>query len=137
MVSASYIGPLPPPSILRQYDEICPGCAKELVSAFREEGNHRRALESKMVEANIDGMRRQFAEARIGQIFAFILSLAFLFTGAYTAIRGHSWVGGFLGAMGIGSIPNIHESYRLFVLELWHSTCSNNSLGNLRFLLTT
>lgn len=49
-------------------------------------------------------MRRQFTEARIGQIFAFVLSLAFLFTGAYTAIRGQSWVGGVLGAMGIATI---------------------------------
>lgn len=104
MVSTSYQGPLAPPSILRQYNEICPGCAERRVSAFEAEGNHRRALELKAVDANIEGMRRQFTEARIGQIFAFILSLAFLFTGAYTAIRGQSWVGGVLGSMGIATI---------------------------------
>ncbi len=57
-----------------------------------------------MVEANIQGMHSEFAEARLGQIFAFILSIAFLITGAYTAIRGQPWVGGVLGTMGIGSI---------------------------------
>lgn len=57
-----------------------------------------------MAEANVDAMRRQFAEARLGQVLAFAISIAFLATGAYVAINGQPWVGGILGTMGLSTI---------------------------------
>ena len=103
-LSQSFSGPLPPPAILKQYDEICPGCAERMIVMFENEANHRRQLEDRMVDANLEVMRSQFSEAKRGQVFAFIISLAFLVVGAYTAVKGQPWVGGILGTMGLSSI---------------------------------
>lgn len=70
----------------------------------RTEGEHRRIMESKVLDANIEAMRRQFAEARWGQVFAFIIALAFVFVGAYVIVRGHPWPGTILGGVGLGGI---------------------------------
>jgi uncharacterized membrane protein len=69
-----------------------------------QEGIHRKEIEKTITDANVDSMRRQFREARWGQVLAFLISLAFLITGAYTAINGQPWVGGVLGTMGLSSI---------------------------------
>lgn len=68
------------------------------------QGNHRRAVELKMADAAVEDMRRGYGEARMGQVCALIISLAFLVTGAYVAIHGQPWVGGVLGSMGLGGI---------------------------------
>jgi len=52
----------------------------------------------------VEEMRRNFMQARIGQICAFVVSLGFLSTGAYVSVSGQPWVGALLGAMGIGGI---------------------------------
>jgi len=38
-------GPLPPPSMLKAYDEIMPGLAKTIVSQFEKDLQHRRKFE--------------------------------------------------------------------------------------------
>jgi hypothetical protein len=68
------------------------------------QGEHRREIERKMAEASIEGMRRGFREARVGQIFAFLISLAFLGTGAYVAIEGQPGAGTALSGMGLSGI---------------------------------
>lgn len=100
----SFSGPLPPPAVLRQYEEICPGCADRLIKAFEAEGSHRREIETRMVDSNIESARSQFREARLGQILAFLISVAFLIAGSYTALSGHPWIGGIFGTMGLSSI---------------------------------
>jgi uncharacterized membrane protein len=68
------------------------------------QGNHRRAMEVRMAEASIKEMRRSFTEARMGQVCALLISLAFLIVGAYVSIHGQPWVGGILGTMGLSGI---------------------------------
>lgn len=69
-----------------------------------KEGDHRREVEQKMTNANIEAMRRTFREARWGQMLAFLISGAFLLVGAYVAVQGQPWVGGVLGTMGLSTI---------------------------------
>jgi uncharacterized membrane protein len=68
------------------------------------EGEHRRALENKSLEASIEGMRRQFAEGRLGQIFAFSIAVIFVFLGAYVTLHGQPWPGAIFGGVGLGGI---------------------------------
>ena len=103
-VSASLTGPLPHPNILKLYEEVCPGCAERIIAMAEQEGDHRRDMEERMVDANIGAMQSTFKEGRLGQLFAFGISLAFLLVGAFVAIRGQPWVGGILGSMGLGSV---------------------------------
>ena len=41
MASASFTGPLPPPGMLRAYDDVVPGLAKRIASTREREQEHR------------------------------------------------------------------------------------------------
>ena len=99
-----FVGPLPPPGILEQYEKICPGTAQRIIDAAHAEGLHRQKLESQSLDANIEAMRRQFAEARLGQVFALIIAITFVVVGGYVAIKGQPWSGTILGGVGLGGI---------------------------------
>lgn len=103
-METSFAGPLPPPGILKGYEESCPGAAERIIHMAEAQGDHRRAIEVKMTDAAVEEMRRGFGEARVGQICALLISLAFLFVGAYVSIHGQPFVGGVLGTMGLSGI---------------------------------
>ncbi len=45
--SVAYSGPIPPPSMLREYEDVCPGSAKLLIENFDRQSKHRQSLESR------------------------------------------------------------------------------------------
>jgi uncharacterized membrane protein len=100
----SYAGSLPPARLLKGYEEACLGAAERVIAMAEVQGNHRRAMEVRMAEASVEEMRRAFTEARVGQLCALAISLAFLVVGAYVSIHGQPWVGGILGTMGLSGI---------------------------------
>jgi uncharacterized membrane protein len=97
-------GPLPPPELLEHYEQICPGIGERMMEMVRVEGEHRRQMESSIFSADCESMRRQFSEARLGQIFAFIIALAFVAVGGFLVDRGHPISGTLLGGGGLGGI---------------------------------
>jgi uncharacterized membrane protein len=99
-----FVGPLPPPGILEQYEKISPGAAARIMDAAHAESVHRQTLESTALNANIEAMRRQYAEARVGQAFALIIALAFVMVGGYVSTHGQPWSGTILGSIGLGGI---------------------------------
>ncbi|WP_083797466.1 DUF2335 domain-containing protein [Dethiosulfovibrio peptidovorans] len=40
--SVRFSGPLPPPSVLEEYEAVCPGAAQDIVDMMKEEGRARR-----------------------------------------------------------------------------------------------
>lgn len=52
-------GPIPPPSILQDYEVVIPGAAERLIKAFEDESTHRRAMEKFKLEADVDARDRQ------------------------------------------------------------------------------
>jgi uncharacterized membrane protein len=55
-----------------------------------QQGEHRRNMEQRALEAQIEGMHRQFDEARRGQVFAFCVAVLFLAGGTYTISHGQA-----------------------------------------------
>jgi uncharacterized membrane protein len=47
-----FSGPLPPPEILAQYNEIVPGAAERILKMAEEQSAHRRGLEDKTIRRN-------------------------------------------------------------------------------------
>jgi uncharacterized membrane protein len=47
ITETNFSGPTPPPSILRQYEEIYPGATKIIFDQFAKQGDHRRTLEDR------------------------------------------------------------------------------------------
>src|ERR1041385_2142023 len=80
---SSYSGPIPPPNHLAQYEKMIPGIAKRFLEEPRLEAEQRRALENKMVDAQINLGNR-------GQVMACILASTCV-VGSFAAIfSGHS-----------------------------------------------
>ena len=65
-VSASFEGPLPPPTVLADYDKVFQGCAERIVAMAESQSAHRQELEKTVVSGNVAAERR-------GQNYAFIL----------------------------------------------------------------
>lgn len=101
---SSFIGPLPPPSLLKGYEEVCPGAAKQIIEMAQAQSAHRRQTENDMHAAMVEDMRRSYQENRRGQICAVIVVLAFLVAGVYVAVSGHPWPGALLGGLGGGGV---------------------------------
>lgn len=65
---ASFSGPIPPPSMLAEYDDVNDGLANRIVSMAEEQQSHRHELEAKSVAAAINSETR-------GQNYALSVSL--------------------------------------------------------------
>ncbi len=60
-------GPLPSPELLRQYELIRVGIADEFIQQFKAEASHRRELENKALDSDIEERRALLALAQQGQ----------------------------------------------------------------------
>lgn len=52
-----FAGPLPHPEVLAKYNDAFRGCAERIVKMAEEQASHRRGLEAKAVQSNIDRER--------------------------------------------------------------------------------
>lgn len=84
--SKFFSGPLPPPDLLKQYDEIVPGCAKTLIDQFVAQGDHRRMLEKSVILSDV-------SRANWGLIAGFTLALIGVIGSLYIMSTGKTTVG--------------------------------------------
>ncbi len=96
-VSERWTGPLPRPDDLRGYDEVVPGSAQDIVTAFKEQGEHRRKQENRVV------LHREI-RSYIGQTMGFIIAIAFLLVSAWLINGGHELAGAALGTLDLGAL---------------------------------
>jgi uncharacterized membrane protein len=61
--------PLPPPHILEAYQKLVPTFAERMLAMAEKEGDHRRALEHKYVEAEIENKKEEIRQAHIEASF--------------------------------------------------------------------
>lgn len=97
-------GLLPPPSMLRGYEEAIPGSARQIMEMAHDETRHRRELERKEAEAGLEAIRRQFDEGARAQTFALLVCLGFLSVAAYALFLNAPWVAGLFGIGGLSGI---------------------------------
>lgn len=80
---SAYSGPIPPPDLLRQFDEVYPGAAKQILGDFVEESAHRRSMERKIVGTE------SFKEV-FGAIFAGLIGMTGVGGGVWLTHEGRS-----------------------------------------------
>ena len=95
--SESFSGPLPPPSLLQQYDNIVPGAAKIIFDKFEQQSNHRVKIESSVVTA---ANRKEL----LGLVLGFIIAMTTILGGIYTVLQGYTFLGGGLSFTGLALI---------------------------------
>lgn len=77
IASWDYSGPLPPPELLARYDDVCSGGAERIFRQFEKQSEHRQAMERQVLNAEQDRQRADAATVRLGQVFAFLIVIAF------------------------------------------------------------
>lgn len=83
-------GPLPPPDLLRQYQEIQPDFPERILRLTEQEAEHRRSVTRNVIR--IEG-----AEVILGQIFGLFIALSALGVSAYLAVHGAQTVASIIG----------------------------------------
>lgn len=99
-----FSGPVPPPNLLMQYEQISPGLANRMVLMAERESSHRQQIEVKIVDSHCADQTAFHVEVKRGQVLATAITIFAIAAGAYTANQGHEIAGGILGAAGIGGI---------------------------------
>jgi len=87
--------------MLRAYEERMPGSGQLILQSFKEEGEHRRAMERSVLDAEIQDTKAGRVEARIGQICGFLIGICGLLVCGWVAVSSASphgvWAGSVLG----------------------------------------
>lgn len=92
-----FSGPLPPPQLLKGYNDAFAGCAERVVAMAERQSAHRQELEKKIIESNCEAQTR-------GQWFAFILALVVIGGGVYLLAQGKSLEGFSAIIIALGSL---------------------------------
>ena len=95
--SASFSGPLPPPRMLRAYDEVLPGMADRIVTLTERQTDHRISTESILAKASVRSWT-------IGQYLGFSYSIGALVGTAYVAVNGNTAIAILILSTGVAGI---------------------------------
>jgi uncharacterized membrane protein len=96
----AYSGPLPPPEILARFDAVVPGAAERILKMAEEQAAHRKDLERKLVESDIE-------RSKWGQALGFLIAIAGLAASAAIAIYGSAVAGSILGVGTLASLVGV------------------------------
>jgi uncharacterized membrane protein len=95
-IEAHWCGPLPPPAILKGYQQIDPTFPERIVRLAETEADHRRTLEDKVITAEIASTRR-------GQHATVILCLGLFGLAGYAAHLGQDIAASLFGIAAVVS----------------------------------
>jgi len=95
-----YAGPLPHPSLLKQYDDVVPGAAERIIGLLEEQSRHRMYLEKTVI---VGDNRR----ANWGLISGWSIAVLFLITSAMLILAGYGAYGTVLGAVDLVALVTV------------------------------
>lgn len=85
--ASSFSGPIPPPELLKGYNEVVKDGAERIVIMAEKQSNHRMKLEDHAI-------REELKQSRLGQVFGFVLGIVGLLLAAILAILDHETIAG-------------------------------------------
>jgi uncharacterized membrane protein len=80
---ASFSGPLPPPTLLAQYNDVIPNGADRIMAMAERQSAHRERLEARVVDGNVANQTR-------GSYFAFMVMMVAILSGFYLIHEGRN-----------------------------------------------
>jgi len=95
-----FSGPLPPPDLLKHYDEIQNGFAERIIKMAEQDAEHTRDMQRRILEA-------KKSEVSLGQIFGFLIGVIALICGTVAAINDQPVVGALIGSGGVLGLVSI------------------------------
>lgn len=97
MEISRHTGPLPSPRQLELYKNVMPDLPERIVRMAEKEGDHRRAMETKLVRGNLNIKER-------GQWFGLIIAIFILSLSGFLIWNGFSIPGSIIGVGGVASL---------------------------------
>lgn len=88
--ASSFSGPIPPPELLKGYNEVIKDGAERIVIMAEKQSSHRMQLEDHAI-------KEELKQSRLGQVFGFILGIVGLVLAAILAILDHEAIAGIFG----------------------------------------
>lgn len=95
--AAAFSGPIPPPTMFGQYDQVLPGSAGRIMQMAENEQAHRIAWEGKCLEIAAGEVSR-------GQWMGFAVSILCIGGTIWLALLGHYWPAVVLGGAGAANL---------------------------------
>ena len=102
--AASYSGPLPPPSMYREYEEVLPGAADRILTMAEKDQDGRQKWEQQALDNADRGLWR-------GQCYGFIIALVSVSASVYLAAQGHGATLAVAVLLGGGGIAGLLGSF--------------------------
>lgn len=93
--SMMFGGPIPPPSLLAEYNKVIPGLAEKIVGWTEQQRDHRQGLERQQVAASQQRLGR-------GQIIGGGVAFFGLALAAIVGIFGNPWTAGIIAIVSVG-----------------------------------
>lgn len=96
----SFRGPLPPPAMLLQYNQVLPGAAERIFRLTEKEQEHRHRTQN-------DALLGAVSRDRRGQWMGFCIALVVLIMAAFFAYRGSTWFAGTLATLDLVGLTTV------------------------------
>ena len=97
---SGFSGPIPPPQILQQYNNIVPDAAERIIHMAEKQSDHRMGLERKVVDSNI-------LKSYLGMIIAAGIAVYGLYIAKEISINGNPWAAGIIAALDLGGLISV------------------------------
>lgn len=97
---SSFSGPLPPPEILKKFDELVPGSAERIIKMAEGQFAHRTELERQVISSDIQ-------RSKWGQILGFVVAIVGLLSSVIVSIYGGQIAGSVLGGGTLVSLVSV------------------------------
>ncbi len=98
--ASSFSGPLPPPSILSEYNDIIINGAERIMKMAENQSSHRIELEKHAI-------KEELRQSKNGQYFGFILAILGMIIALFLAYLGHEIVAGIFGTTTIVGLVTV------------------------------
>ena len=98
--SQYYSGPIPPPAVLKELEQITPGAAERIIKMAEKQQDHRHEIEKIVVRS---GSRDSIS----GILSAAVISVGFLVLAGYSISLGHTSAGIAIGTIDIVVLASV------------------------------
>jgi uncharacterized membrane protein len=112
-VMTAWAAPLPPPSVLADYDRVVPGLGLAMSQGMVDEGHTRRQIRRAAAAAEIADTRETRRQEGRGQVFGFVIGVVSLVLGFTAIMCNHDWAGAIIGGGGLAGIVSVFVTGRL------------------------